>query len=212
MAIRPQTVWPTVPDLRAVDFQRPVDGSTLQALVQAQNHLVGWRFRRANHTEIEWNVGGIARPDVELLLPTGVFQTVKVTWRTQERAQYIWVNFVYQADRATAAGGSYVDADLRLAFGGAVVDAGCRWDQDRGDLASSQYIAEAAAVRSDAYALKSAHSGTSPNDAPAAFPTVPRPLNVGTSTGVDVEVRLVTSNVRIHAVDVWELFTAELAE
>ena len=208
--IRPQTSWPTVPVVDATHFQAPTQGTALQAFAQAANYLAAWRFLRAEHTEIEWDVSGLIRPDVERLSPIGVAQTVKLTWRTHEKAKYVFVEFAYQSGRASAAGSNTVDAGLRLAFGGAVQDAGCRWDQDRGDLSADAYIVESGGTQADAYRLLLANTGASVIDAPAAFPTAPRMLNVGTNTNTDVEVRLVTNGARIHAVTVWEAFVDEV--
>jgi len=198
-----------VPDVKATHFQRPVDGPTMQSFAQAVNYLVGWRFRRAPHTEIEWDVSG-SNNDPEQLDPTGITRAAKVTWRTHPKASYVFVEFSYQAARGTAAAVTYADADLRLAFGGAVQDAGCRWDQDRGDLAADSYIVESGGTQGDAYRILLANTGAAIDDAPAAFPTVPRLLNVGTAQGVDVEVRLTTQNVRLHQVTVWEFFEPEI--
>jgi len=203
------TTWPSVPPVEATDFQRPVDGQTLQSFAQAVNYLVGWRFRRALHTEIEFDLSGLASPDRSLLSPAGVGEVVKLTWRTHTKARYAWVHFAYTATHPSGPAATYVDADLRLAFGGAVVDVGCRWDGDRGDLANVRRANVNAGIVGAEYPIQLTHSGVEPDDA-AVVQTAPRPLNIGSNTDTDVEVRLTTNAALIHWAEVWELYEREI--
>lgn len=208
--IRPQTTWPTVPVPETAFYQRPVGGNQMSSFASAANYLIGWRYRRCVHTQVDYDLSGLVMPDVELLSPIGLTLGVSVIWKLSERAKHIWFHIVYQAVKSTGAASVYIDASLLSWPAGVVVDSGVRFDHDRGDLVTELRTDSIGLVNFNRYQLCTAHSGAVPDDAPPAAPNnFPRPLNVGTLGGSDGELRLAVNNVRIHSVDVWELFEPE---
>jgi hypothetical protein len=212
--VRFSTKYPILPDpdSSTVNFQAAVRGSDLQGMGNTANFLKTYKFRHLHNCHVETDITGTAAP-VDALIwnsPSGVNKTHKLIFRADERAQYYAVVFQYQVVRGTGAGSAVVDASLRAFPGGAFLDQGIRWDQDRGDLVPerTRRVSVGLATYDERPGLF-AGTGELIDDTPAGFPTRPRLLNIGTGAGADVELRLVTQNCRIWGFSVIEYFLGQ---
>lgn len=219
---------PTVyPDLRypatmspaATRYRRVVAGSTASGLATITNHLVGARCRRAVHYRVDWSANTSSGLYLRLNDKSpAVSRTHRIWWRSHDLAEHVVVVFQYMAGPNGLSVGAELRVDATLSIkGGAIIDgldaasAGVFWSTHEGSLAN--YNQGLAAVNNNTLIyvndINVASTGATPQDNVAAggtFPTAPRPLMVAAAArGGWLELKMTTSNVRILAVDAWEM-------
>jgi hypothetical protein len=213
--------YPDLPPRSAGHFQLPTRAEFLHALGQAANTCVGWKYLPFTRYSASWT-GDIYRtktfgrddPHLVNLLPQPrIFES------------YVGAVIHYQAgevpvdgsDTFALANGWSIEAEL-YTFAGVGLDTGpaCQWTTTNGTLptAVEARFFEAFGrrfVHSDArYPLLRVTTGMAPAVSPVG-PTRPRPLVIpDTNAGAELQLRLTTTNVRIVAVDAFEIYREEL--
>ena len=184
---------------------------TIMGFAEALNYGIGWRFRRALHHTIDWTgTKGIHRDPAEKY----GYEEILTWWRCSLRAEHAVVWITYQAPTSDDA---KVGAKLSL-LGGTPLDPvdpatgeAFEWKHNNGTLMAAQARAGidtsgAAPTLRYRYRILSAWTGIVPVHNPSS-PTRPRPLNIPSSArGSWLKLALNPEDVRIHSVNIWELY------
>lgn len=198
--------WPSVPTGESTRSGLPVQAATPQAIAMIQNHLIGWRGRKAIGHLITCNAEDVFLFDDVPQQPVGGDSyTARVLWRTSPEAKFLYVAIHYAALSGGSKGPSLA-AKLET-VGGASVDKGCEWTLADGLL-------EAGGIRAplgrQIALMKLATTGTYIDSTAGADVTGPRPLNIGTMAGQDVVLIVEGSEITLQSVSAWEMYEAEL--
>ena len=201
MPIAVSTSRPIVPALESANVGVLVQSATEGRLVDVVGHLEGWKFRRVVHHAVEYNfpLTGTLRT----VQPSSAAGEIWIPWVSHPRAKQIGIIIGCQSH--TTSGSPFIKATLykRTAPTPVVIDAfGCEWvpgsgtlHDGRTGLAGGGYEYKLRYVTTGARAMGSgAIAGT----------TAPRTLNVDSSAGDPLAVKLEFQSVRIFSVTVFE--------
>jgi len=181
---------------------------------EAINYGIGWRFRRALHHVIDW--GGT---DSEHRSPAEKYgyDDLLTWWRCSVRAKHavVWITYQAPADDTAEVSAKLTlldDTPLDPASGAAF-----KWQHSDSTLMGARVqegldSSDVIPVIRYRYRLQSAWTGITPIASPSS-PTRPRPLNIPESArGEWLKLTLSPEDVRIHSVNVWELYQARVAQ
>jgi hypothetical protein len=225
MAQRISQRRPAAPGREAGHFLIPTRAEFLQTLADAANHFTGWKFLPFARYSASW-VGAVfgvktfGRDDIH-----------RIPLHPQARANesYIVLVIHYQAgelreaasDSTAAANGWSIEATLKGYVGGAVLDGvppACRWSvaegtlETRVDFDNLLFVQGIAEIFSATYPTLVCTTGMGVESG-AAGVRRPSPLIIpNTNGGAEVLVELETVNVRILAVDAWQMWQETLDE
>lgn len=227
MAQRISQSWPEIPDRRGGHFLAPTEAEFLQVIGSSANAMLGWKFLPFARYVAGW-AGDIYRTKT-----FGRDDVHRIPLHPYPRAteSYVALVIYYQAgeiyeagsDSVAAANGHSISADL-YTYAGVSLDGNgapyaCVWSVADGTLETrvegQRFVrlqAQADPVITAEYPVLTATTGmgiiTSPTN-----PTRPRPLIIpDTNGGAELLVRLTTVNVRILAVDAWQMWQETLDE
>jgi hypothetical protein len=205
-----------IPSEQALRVSRAVSAGTLASIADAQNHLVGWRGRRAAHMQVEYadTLGGGLGPAFDD--PQGKGQDdVYLSWVCSPRAEAVQVVITYQASLVA------VNTNIKVAlealnFGGVntIIDpiGGAGWAYEHrtteGTLDTGRRLAAfSGAATTSEYPVLTVSSGDRVVAAPTAGVTTPRCLNIPLAyRGLPLVLLARWSECRILSIDVQELW------
>jgi len=225
MAQRISQRRPASPNREAGHFLIPTRAEFLQTLGNAANHFTGWKFLPFARYSAGW------AGDVYRTKTFGRDDIHRIPLHPQNRAtdSYIVLVIHYQAgeiyesssDSTAAANGWSIEATLKGYVGGAVLDGvppACRWSvadgtlETRIDGGNLVVFAGITAIFDGEYPTLVCTTGMTVETG-AVVVTRPRPLIIPlTNGGAEVLVELETVNVRILAVDAWQMWQETLDE
>ncbi len=222
MAQRISQTRPASPNREAGHFLIPTRAEFLQALANGCNHFTGWKFLPFARYTAGW------AGDVYRTKTFGRDDIHRIPLHPQARAAESYVVLVihYQAgqaleapsDSAAAANGWEIEASLKT-YAGANLDVGpaCGWTSTDGTLPTAIIVdnggvAGGFSFISGRYPVLTVTTGMLVDTSPTN-PTRPRPLIIpNTNGGAELLVELETVNVRILAVDAWQMWQETLDE
>ncbi len=183
---------------------RPVRAFTGSNMADAANSLLLWRhLRKVSSTFTATDVGA----------ETTQSTTYRVRWVSSPGAQYVWIGFFpYATEPAAGSGGTQsVEATL-FTTAGVLIDGPIYWRNTPGAPGNAGHGllpmigGPTAGVR--AAVTPFAQTGWSTPVDSTYFG--PRLLDLAANQAVDVEVRLLTANVRIYSATIIEAFRPEV--
>jgi len=226
MAQRISQRRPASPNREAGNFLIPTRAEFLQALGNAANHFTGWKFLPFARYSVGW------AGDVYRTKTFGRDDIHRIPLHPQARTadSYIVLVIHYQAselyesasDSTAAANGWSIEATLKAYAGGGVLDGvppACRWSVADGTLETRTEVVNLLVPQAGDTPVFEAEYPTlvcttgMGVETGAVVVTRPRPLIIPlTNAGAEVLVDLETVNVRILAVDAWQMWQETLDE
>jgi len=185
----------------------PVMGGTIAQMMDLANHLGLGRARRAIHANFTRGQGTFAdlvdRTDIftQFLTPPSSSETLEVPWLSSPIGRYAYLFLTIQASGTTPA----IVAELfKLdTTGGAhtLIDAGCQWNTTNNRLTPSVRRGQVVT-----YPIQTIGTGAQVQ-ATGAGVSDPRPLVIPLANrGDNLMLRLSCTEVRVEAVDIFELY------
>jgi hypothetical protein len=198
---------PATPSPRACMVDAPVMGGTIAQMIDLANHLGVGRARRVVHSNFTRGQGIFAdlvdRTDIFTAFtdPPSSSETLEIPWLSSPLGRYAYLFLTIQASGTTPA----IVAELyKLDVTGAahtLIDAGCQWNTTNNRLTPSVRRGQVVT-----YPIQTIGTGAQVQ-ATGAGVSDPRPLVIPLANRGDrLMVRLSCAEVRVEAVDIFELY------
>ena len=205
--------YPTIPTSEPISRLQAVRSETTSGLAEAQNQLrnrqcrfATWKACVHDHDVAAYHDGNVLAQD-----PGSAGGTVIVDWKSSPDVEYVVLVLCVQQGTGKGSGGN-ITAELQDDTGTGLDDAGgpgIQWDYALGDLpiniGTVIYAPSGSAVLQLIWEPFIVTTGWTVDDDPGTAPTRPRPLIVPSAdAGIELQVELVATNIRILWVEVWE--------
>lgn len=198
---------PAVPSPRSCMVDVPVMGGTIAQMMDLANHLGVGRARRVIHGNFTRGQGTFAdlvdRTDIFTMFtePPSSSETLEIPWLSSPLGRYAYLFLTIQASGTTPA----IVAELfKLDTTGAahtLIDAGCQWNTTNNRLTPSVRRGQVVT-----YPIQTIGTGAQVQ-ATGAGVSDPRPLVIPLANrGDNLMLRLSCTEVRVEAVDIFELY------
>jgi hypothetical protein len=204
------------PQEAALRISRSVSSGTLATMADAQNHLVGWRGRRAAHMQVGYSalLGAGSGPAFDD--PNGKgFGTLYLPWVCSPRAEQAQVVLTYQASVVATNTNIKIALDA-INFGGVntIIDpiSGAGWAYehrtDEGTLDTGRRLAAFSGVATTSeYPVMTVSTGDLVVASPTVGVTAPRCLNIpAANRGSPLALVVRWQECRVISIDVQELW------